>query len=107
MNSLSRSFFFVKSYAKHNPGPMAKLAMLCLLVAPGANADWVGDARAMMGTEISVYLWSDNPEMGMVTVEAVFQEAARIDRLMSTYKDESKNIGNQPPGRKTTGRCGS
>ena len=44
----------------------------------------------MMGTEVSVYLWSDDPEAGRVTVEAVFQEAARIDRLMSTYKDASE-----------------
>ncbi len=44
----------------------------------------------MMGTEVSVYLWSDDPEAGRVTVEAVFQEAARIDRLMSTYRDESE-----------------
>ena len=43
-----------------------------------------------MGTEVSVYLWSDDPEAGRRALEKVFDEAARIDRLMSTYKDESE-----------------
>jgi thiamine biosynthesis lipoprotein len=44
----------------------------------------------MMGTEVSVYLWNDDPEAGRLLLEEVFSEAARIDRLMSTYKDESE-----------------
>ena len=60
------------------------------MAAPGALADWVGDARPMMGTEVSVYLWSDDPEAGRRALEEVFSEAARIDRLMSTYKSESE-----------------
>jgi thiamine biosynthesis lipoprotein len=43
-----------------------------------------------MGTEVSVYLWSEDAELGRAAVEAVFQEAHRIDRLMSTYKDDSE-----------------
>jgi thiamine biosynthesis lipoprotein len=62
-----------------------------LLVASfAANAEWIGDARPMMGTEVSVYLWSDDSEAGRAALEAVFQEAGRIDRLMSTYKDDSE-----------------
>ena len=63
-----------------------------ILVLPtsAALADWVGDARPMMGTEVSVHLWSDDPEAGRQAVEEVFDEAARIDRLMSTYKNESE-----------------
>ena len=55
-----------------------------------AAAEWLGDARPMMGTEVSVYLWSDDEETGLAALEAVFQEADRIDRLMSTYKDDSE-----------------
>ncbi len=44
----------------------------------------------MMGTKISVYLWSDDAEAGRVALEEVFQEAVRIDRLMSTYRDDSE-----------------
>ena len=64
--------------------------LLLTLAAPTALADWFSDARAMMGTEVSVHLWSDDPEAGRLALEEVFQEAARIDRLMSTYKDESE-----------------
>jgi thiamine biosynthesis lipoprotein len=44
----------------------------------------------MMGTEVSVYLWCANPEQGLQAIDAVFEEAARIDRLMSTYRDDSE-----------------
>ena len=55
-----------------------------------AAAEWIGDARPLMGTEVSVYLWSDDPAAGRAALESVFQEAGRIDRLMSTYKDDSE-----------------
>ena len=64
--------------------------LVLLLVSCVAGAEWLGDSRPMMGTEVSVYLWSDDPEAGMATLEAVFQEADRIDHLMSTYKDDSE-----------------
>ena len=78
-------------YTKHNLQLGLKLATLLLLLpAPAALADWVGDARPLMGTEVSVHLWSDDAEQGQQALEAVFEEAARIDRLMSTYKDDSE-----------------
>ncbi len=55
-----------------------------------AQAEWLGDTRPLMGTEVSVYLWSDDPEAGRRALDEVFDEASRIDRLMSTYKDESE-----------------
>ncbi len=44
----------------------------------------------MMGTEISVYLWHDDPVAGNEAVEAVFSEVARINQLMSTYVEDSR-----------------
>jgi len=44
----------------------------------------------MMGTEVSVYLWSDEPDLGRQALEEVFAEAERINRLMSTYLDGSE-----------------
>jgi thiamine biosynthesis lipoprotein len=55
-----------------------------------AYADWVGDARPMMGTEISVLLWHDDPVAGELLVEQVFADAHRIDLLMSTYIEDSR-----------------
>lgn len=88
MKSLSRSFKGCRP--KHNLDLGLKLATLLLLLPFAVNAEWFGDARPMMGTEVSVYLWSDSSEAGLAAVEAVFQEADRIDRLMSTYKDDSE-----------------
>ncbi len=55
-----------------------------------ARAEWVGDARPLMGTQVSVLLWHEDETVGMDIVDQVFAEAGRIDRLMSTYKDDSK-----------------
>ncbi len=43
-----------------------------------------------MGTEVSVYLWHDDPLRGEEAVEAVFAEMDRINALMSTYVEESR-----------------
>jgi len=90
MKSLSRSSF-IGSRSKHNPRFRLKLAILLLLL-PGTAvlADWMGEARAMMGTEVSVYLWSDDPALGVAAIEDVFAEAARIEQLMSTYIEDSE-----------------
>ncbi len=44
----------------------------------------------MMGTEVSVYLWSDDADKGRLALDEVFTEAERINRLMSTYIDKSE-----------------
>jgi len=64
--------------------------VLILLVSMPVHAEWVGEARGMLGTEISVYLWLEDQEEGQRLVDAVFAEAARIDELMSTYKEDSE-----------------
>ena len=53
-------------------------------------ADWLGDTRPLMGTEVSVYLWSEDSKRGRAAIDAVFDEAVRIDGLMSTYKEDSE-----------------
>jgi thiamine biosynthesis lipoprotein len=90
MKSLSRSLSRIRR-AKHNPGRKLTLAMVSIsLFSSLAHADWVGDARSMMGTEISVLIWHDDPVAGELLVEQVFDEAHRIDQLMSTYIEESR-----------------
>ena len=102
MKSQSRSFFYGYE-TKHNSRLGAKLAaVLCLLVPALAQPEWIGDKRPMMGTEITVYLWSEDADTGQALVDEIFQEVARIDRLMSTYRDESeiseinRNAANSP-----------
>ena len=80
-----------KRNAKHSGRAQVSLAMvLILLVSMPVHAEWVGDSRPMLGTEISVYLWHENAEEGRRLIEAVFDETSRIDNLMSTYKPESR-----------------
>jgi thiamine biosynthesis lipoprotein len=55
-----------------------------------ARAEWVSDARALMGTEVSVRLWHEDVATGREIAAEVLAEAERIDRLMSTYKDDSR-----------------
>ena len=43
-----------------------------------------------MGTEVSVYLWHDDPDEAERLIATVFSEAHRIDKLMSTYKETSE-----------------
>jgi thiamine biosynthesis lipoprotein len=61
-----------------------------LAVSMPVRAEWIGDARPMMGTEISVRLWHEDPQRGEEIVEQVFAEAARINALMSTYLEDSR-----------------
>lgn len=57
--------------------------------APGALAEWVGEAIDLMGTRVSVELWHDDPAAGRTLVGAVLDEYRRIDREMSTYRADS------------------
>ena len=72
---------------KHKPCIALTLASLLLpLTAIGA---WLGDARPMMGTEVSAYVWHDEPGEARKALDAVFAEAERINQLMSTYIADS------------------
>ena len=81
----------MNQFAKHSARVQRTLVMVIIsLISSTSNAEWVGDARPMMGTEVSVYLWHDDPVRGEELVAAVFEEASRIDRLMSTYIEDSR-----------------
>jgi thiamine biosynthesis lipoprotein len=60
------------------------------VISTPARAEWVGDSRPMLGTEVSVLLWHDDAAVGKAIVEQVFSEVERIDGLMSTYKEDSR-----------------
>ena len=76
---------------QHNARKLLTLAMgLIFCISIPCNAGWVGDARPIMGTEVSVYLWHEDETEGLRLAEAVFAETLRIDELMSTYKESSR-----------------
>ena len=70
------------------------LTLAVVMVAFSVNsmpsrADWVGENRPLMGTDVSVYLWHDDPVAGQEAVDAAFAEVERINALMSTYLEDS------------------
>ncbi len=89
MNSQSRSLTHLR-VNKHNFPRLRPLAIgFILLISMPVSAEWVGDARPMMGTEVSVWLWHEDEAAGRELVDAVFAEAERINQLMSTYIEAS------------------
>jgi FAD:protein FMN transferase len=72
----------------------AKSIFLCfissILVSPLVQADWVKQQRDMMGTLISVELYSDNEQQGQHCAQQVFDEFQRIENMMSPYIADSE-----------------
>ncbi|MFK7885854.1 MAG: FAD:protein FMN transferase [Gammaproteobacteria bacterium] len=62
---------------------------LAVQASPGARAEWVAGEAAIMGTAIRVELWEPAPGTGADLIELVMEEMRRIDRRMSTYRDDS------------------
>ena len=65
--------------------------LLCLwLLASAAHADWITRTEAIMGTRCAVELWSDDTAKGEAGIMSVFDDMRRIDRLMSTWKEDTE-----------------
>ena len=65
-------------------------ALLLVVAATPARAEWFQREEAIMGTRVAVELWSEDPELAVRAMEAVVAEMRRTDELMSTYKPESQ-----------------
>jgi len=66
---------------------------LLLLLAAGlpAHAEWVRRVTdGIMGTRITVELWSDDREQADLAIDAVLDEMRHVDETMSTYKPTSE-----------------
>jgi thiamine biosynthesis lipoprotein len=81
------------NFSKDKPWVTVTLAAVVVAISVfsrPSQAEWLGDTRAMMGTEVSVHLWHDDTEEGESIVEDIFKEVARIEGLMSTYQEGSE-----------------
>ncbi len=68
---------------------IAGLAICCC--AASARAEWVRRVTdGIMGTRITVELWSDDEEKAESAIDAVLDEMRHIDETMSTYKPTSE-----------------
>jgi thiamine biosynthesis lipoprotein len=67
------------------------LALLTSILVPtAAHADWITRDEAIMGTRCAVELWSDDKAKGEAAITSVFDDMKRIDRLMSTWKEDTE-----------------
>jgi thiamine biosynthesis lipoprotein len=58
---------------------------------PGAaHAEWLTRSENIMGTRCSVELWSEDKVRGEAAITSVFDDMKRIDRLMSTWKEDTE-----------------
>lgn len=63
---------------------------IALLLPGAATAEWHDENASLMGTRISVRVWSEDPALGATATRAAIDEMARIERLMSTYREDSR-----------------
>src|SRR5277367_2032060 len=70
----------------------AALAVLIVLAAAApARAEWVNRVTdGIMGTRITVELWSEDRPQAEAAIDAVLDEMRHIDETMSTYKPTSE-----------------
>jgi thiamine biosynthesis lipoprotein len=65
--------------------------LLAAVFLPGlARAEWLAREEAIMGTRCSVELWSEDRAKGEAAISSVFDDMRRIDRLMSTWKEDTE-----------------
>jgi len=64
--------------------------LLAFALSTPAQAVWVEDTEAIMGTRVYVQLWADDAASGNAAVAAVMAEMRRIDALMSHYRPDSQ-----------------
>jgi thiamine biosynthesis lipoprotein len=65
--------------------------LFAALILPGlAHAEWMTRSEAIMGTRCAVELWSEDKAKGEAAISSVFDDMKRIDRLMSTWKEDTE-----------------
>jgi FAD:protein FMN transferase len=67
-----------------------RLLLALVLLPTAARAEWISRSEAIMGTSCSVELWSEDRAKGEAAISSVFDDMRRIDRLMSTWKEDTE-----------------
>ena len=67
------------------------LLALALIAAPGLSwANWFSEQQNIMGTRISLTLWTADDKLAKQAIAAVMQEMRRIDKTYSPYIEDSE-----------------
>src|SRR6185295_4912928 len=64
--------------------------LFAVLCAAPAHAEWITESQNIMGTRCAVELWSEDKAKGAAAIASVFDDMHRIDRLMSTWKEDTE-----------------
>ena len=64
--------------------------LLLIGIAPIVQAEWLKQQQDIMGTRVTVELWSKDKALALHCSQSAFDEMHRIDRLMSPYKEHSE-----------------
>jgi len=67
-----------------------RLVLVAAFLPIPAHADWITREEAIMGTRCVVELWSEDAAKGEAGISSVFDDMKRIDRLMSTWKEDTE-----------------
>jgi thiamine biosynthesis lipoprotein len=67
-----------------------RLLFAASFASNAAHAEWISESQAIMGTRCAVELWSDDKSAGEAAITSVFDDMRRIDRLMSTWKEDTE-----------------
>jgi thiamine biosynthesis lipoprotein len=75
---------------EHHYPALLLLLLLGLLAALPASAQWHDRREAIMGTNISVQIWSADEQLAGEAMDAVIGEMYRINALMGTWQDDTQ-----------------
>lgn len=64
--------------------------VLCFAWVASANAQWLKESRTLMGTQVSVELWSQDTAAGRQAIAQVFAEVERLDLMMNPWNVDSE-----------------
>jgi thiamine biosynthesis lipoprotein len=82
------------NYAAPFPPPLPSLLLSALLnlllIVPTANAEWHREEQHLMGTAVTVELWSTDTAAARKLTAAVFAEFQRLDLMMNPWNPDSE-----------------
>ena len=81
--------------------PKITACLLLLLLPLQLHAAWLSERRELMGTEVSVELWSDDEATGKKAAAEVMAEIQRLDLMMNPWNPSSElaRINREAPGK--------
>lgn len=72
-------------------GFLPGLLACCMACLPfPVFAEWLNETRTLMGTEVSVELWSADRDQGIQAIEQAFAEVKRLDEMMNPWNPDSE-----------------